>query len=230
MGIRRKSRELALQALYFLEWERSNAPATSSQMQDIETGTELRLRSFCSNFQVPQTNQSFFLMLVRGVTYLRPEIDAIIERFSSHWKIHRMTSVDRNILRMAVFEICCRPEIPHTVSINEAIDLGKKFGTEESGSFINGILDSLRIAFEKEPISWITVSDEIRERIENPDLKPFDELMRKPCAPSVHHIRSHAPERDADEDEHNRTETKPKRRRIVQNPKNYSRPITTPER
>jgi N utilization substance protein B len=229
MGTRRKSREFALQALYFLEWERSNPPAIP-QVQDIETGTELRLRSFCSNFQVPQTHLSFFLMLVRGVTYLRPEIDAIIERFSSHWKVHRMSSVDRNILRMAVFEICCRPEIPHTVSINEAIDLGKKFGTEESGAFINGILDSLRIAIEKEPISWITVSEEIRQRIENPDLKPVDELMHESGAAAFHPIRSPVSDRDADDDEHNHTETKPRRRRIVQNPKNFSRAVTTPER
>lgn len=229
MGTRRKSRELALQALYFLEWERSNATA-APQAQDIETRTELRLRLFCSNFQVPQTNLSFFLMLVRGVTYLRPEIDAIIEQFSSHWKVHRMSSVDRNILRMAVFEICCRPEIPHTVSINEAIDLGKKFGTEESGAFINGILDSLRIAVEKEPMSWITINEEIRQRIENPDLKPFDELMTNPGASSVRHIRTPASARDADEDKHNHTEQKTGRRRIVQNPKNFSRPVTTPER
>lgn len=229
MGTRRKSRELALQALYFLEWERSNATATP-QAQDIEIGTELRLRSFCSNFEVHQTNLSFFLMLVRGVTYLRPEIDAIIERFSSHWKVHRMSSVDRNILRMAVFEICCRPEIPHTVSINEAIDLGKKFGTEESGAFINGILDSLRIAVEKEPISWITPSEEIRKRIENPELKPLEELMQKPGVVPGKSSWSHASARDEDANGRDDTETKPRRRRIVQDPKNFSRPVTIPER
>ena len=79
---------------------------------------------------------------------MRAEIDAIIEDYSSNWKVSRMSCVDRNVMRIAVFELKWCSEIPSKVSINEAIDIGKKFGTDESGAFINGILDSIRIAIE----------------------------------------------------------------------------------
>ncbi len=82
----------------------------------------------------------------------RSEIDSIIERFSSNWKISRMSCVDRNIMRLAVYELLYCEDIPPKVSINEAIDIGKKYGTEESGAFINGILDSIRTAFENKDI------------------------------------------------------------------------------
>ena len=78
------------------------------------------------------------------------EIDALIERFSKNWKIRRMSCVDRNVMRIAVYELLYCQDIPPKVSINEAVDIGKKFGTEESGAFINGILDSIREALEKE--------------------------------------------------------------------------------
>ena len=63
-----------------------------------------------------------------------------------------MPAVDRNVMRIAVYELLCCPDIPYKVSLNEAIDIGKKFGTEESGAFINGILDSIRMALEKKEI------------------------------------------------------------------------------
>lgn len=211
MGTRRKSRELALQALYFLEWQQRNMPQT----RDLVTETELRLRSFCSNFQVSKTNLPFFLMLTRGVSYLRPQIDTIIERFSSHWKIHRMASVDRNILRMAVFEMCCRPEIPHTVSINEAVDLGKMYGTDESGAFINGILDGIRIQMESDPHPWIEIPEDILKRIEDPSLKPLDELLRITDMP-MQPKSSTATKTAQDDSLEETTGGKPRRRKIVQ--------------
>ena len=76
--------------------------------------------------------------LVNGVIDYKTQIDDIIERFSNNWKISRMSGVDRNIMRIAVYEMLFRRDIPPKVSINEAIDVGKKFGTEESGAFING--------------------------------------------------------------------------------------------
>jgi len=211
MGARRKSRELALQALYFLEWQQRNMPQT----RDLVTETELRLRSFCSNFRVSETNLPFFLMLTRGVCYLRPQIDAVIERFSSHWKIHRMASVDRNILRMAVFEMCCRSDIPHTVSINEAVDLGKIYGTEESGAFINGILDSVRIQMESEPHPWIEIPEDILKRIEDPSLKPLDELLRIADMPMQRKPLTSGKTTQDDSLEET-SERKPRRRKIVQ--------------
>ncbi len=83
----------------------------------------------------------------------RAEIDGLIKRFSEHWRLERMSIVDRNILRLAVFELLNRPDIPAKVSINEAVDLGKKFGSEDSGSFINGILDGIRLHLEQDDTS-----------------------------------------------------------------------------
>ena len=90
------------------------------------------------------------MMLIKGVLDNKSRIDKLIEQFSSNWKISRMGCVDRNILRIAVFEMLRCQDIPAKVSINEAIEIGKKFGTEDSGAFINGILDSIRIAMENE--------------------------------------------------------------------------------
>lgn len=103
---------------------------------------------FCDNFLSSSKANSFTIALIQGVIDNRLEIDDVIEKFSSHWKIGRMPCVDRNVMRIAVYELLFCPDIPPKVSINEAIDIGKRYGTEESGAFINGILDSIRIALE----------------------------------------------------------------------------------
>lgn len=139
MGNRRKSRELAIQALFFMDMN--------------DRFAEEKLSLFCENFLPSSQLRPFFLNLVRGVSSARADIDALIERFSNNWKISRMSGVDRNVMRVAVFEMLCCKDIPCKVSINEAIDLGKKFGTEESGAFVNGILDSIRLAMETEDLS-----------------------------------------------------------------------------
>lgn len=98
----------------------------------------------------------FFKRLVLGVLKNKNDIDALIERYSSNWKVRRMACVDRNVLRLAVWELLYCEDIPFKVSINEAIDIGKKFGSIESGAFINGILDSIHLALQKgelQPIS-----------------------------------------------------------------------------
>ena len=110
------------------------------------------LESFCDNFRPPKKANPFFLTLVTGVLETITEIDALIERFSKNWKIHRMSGVDRNVMRIAVYELLYCEDIPPKVSINEAVDVGKKFGTEESGAFINGIMDSIRDALDNEGI------------------------------------------------------------------------------
>ena len=134
MGIRRRARELAMQALFYMD-SRSN-----SSQESVE--------QFCQNFSPSPQMIPFFLKLVEGVLKTQPEIDALIEQYSKNWKIHRMSLVDRNVMRIAVFEMLFCSDIPSKVSINEAIDIGKKFGTEDSGAFINGIVDSIRIAIE----------------------------------------------------------------------------------
>ena len=113
---------------------------------------EEMLDLYCRCFSPAKKAYPFFNRLVIGVLDAMDEIDGTIERFSSNWKISRMSCVDRNILRIAVYELIHCEKIPYKVSINEAIDVGKKFGTEESGAFINGILDSIRNAIEAESI------------------------------------------------------------------------------
>ncbi len=132
---RTKAREFVLQALFCMDMRQDTSP----EMLDL----------YCENYTISKKVFPFFLELVKGIIPVIPEIDAFIERFSANWKISRMSGVDRNAMRIAVYEMLYRKDIPIKVSINEAINLGKKFGAEESGAFINGILDSVRIALEK---------------------------------------------------------------------------------
>jgi len=136
MGTRRQARELAMQALFYMDVR-------------SKVSTEM-LGNFCANFSPPSKSRAFFLKLVNGVLEAQGELDALIEQFSKNWDISRMSSVDRNVMRIAVFELLYCEDIPSKVSINEAVDVGKKFGTEESGAFINGIMDSIRADLEKE--------------------------------------------------------------------------------
>ncbi len=135
MGARRKARETAMQALFFMDERRD----FSAEM----------FERFCENFAPKPDARPYFLRLVQGVLSNRADLDALIERFSENWSLSRMSGVDRNLMRMAVFELVWCQDIPAKVSINEAVDIGKKFGTEESGAFINGIVDSIRAALEK---------------------------------------------------------------------------------
>lgn len=88
-------------------------------------------------------DRAFMEFLVRGVWSNRKDLDKVIEDFSENWKVYRMSVIDRNIIRIAVFEMLYCPEIPPKVSINEAIELGKMFGDKDSAAFINGILDKV---------------------------------------------------------------------------------------
>jgi N utilization substance protein B len=82
--------------------------------------------------------------LVEGVVANQEELDKLIRQHSEHWRLERMAAVDRNLLRLALYELLHVPEVPAKVVINEAVELAKKYGSEESGSFINGILDRVR--------------------------------------------------------------------------------------
>jgi N utilization substance protein B len=127
----------------------SDQPKLLTDEERLLQGNKI-LDDFWLNFRGSYKGQDFFLLLTRGVIKHISVIDKKIEQFSSNWKLERMTCVDRNILRIAVFEIIYCSDIPYKVSINEAIDIGKKFGTKDSGSFLNGVLDSIRISIESE--------------------------------------------------------------------------------
>lgn len=133
-----------MQALFFIDMR-----------PDAEEEDPLAL--FCRTCPPPKSSLELFTQLVQGVRQHCGQIDRIIERFSNNWKISRMAGVDRNVMRLAVYELLCCADIPPKVSINEAIDIGKKYGTEESGAFINGILDAIHLAVEKD---GLTLADE----------------------------------------------------------------------
>ena len=123
-----------MQALFYLDV----GDSSSDELLDM----------FIKNFEPEDNIRSFYLELVEGTLKHSGEINSFIEKHSNNWRLSRMSGVDRNVMRVAVFELISCSEIPSKVSINEAIDIGKKFGTDESGAFINGILDSIRIAIE----------------------------------------------------------------------------------
>lgn len=139
MGYRRKSRELALQALFYLE---KNQDESNKENKD-----EL-LDLFCLNFEkeITDDTQSFFMLLVKGVMDCESELDSLLDSCSKNWKLSRMSAVDKNIMRIGAFELLKCPDIPSSVTINEAVEIGKKFGAKDSASFINGVLDHIKIS------------------------------------------------------------------------------------
>ena len=129
MGIRRKGRELALQALYQIEVT-GDASAAAVDL-------------FLSHFEGSAQAKEFARRLVSGVISQRPHLDGLIDDCTENWKLARMAKVDLLILRMAAYELIFCPDIPLNVSLDEAIEMGKRFGSGDSGSFINGVLDQL---------------------------------------------------------------------------------------
>ena len=132
---RRKAREIALQVLYSLNFVNIDA-------QDA-------LELFWGNFVAPKSAKDFAAFLVHGTCEHKEELDKLIAGCSDNWSLGRMSRVDINILRLAVFEFLYCGDIPPKVTLNEAVDLGKTFGSENSGSFINGILDALNLKLNK---------------------------------------------------------------------------------
>jgi N utilization substance protein B len=135
---RRKSREFALQVLYQLNITKQDVVKTLAQFQDHFSGNAGR--------------DDFMERLVLGVLEHCQEIDRLIENYSENWRLDRMDIIDRAILRMAIFELLFCEEIPPKATLNEAIELGKRFGSEDSGSFINGILDRIQNEVVRKPI------------------------------------------------------------------------------
>ena len=142
---RRKSRELALQVLYQLDIKSQDAIKTITQFRDL--------------FSKKKNKDGFAERIVLGVLEHSQEIDRLIEQYSENWRLDRMSIVDRNILRMATFELLYREDIPPKVTLNEAIELGKRYGSEDSGSFINGILDRIQNEAVQKSIQSKSISE-----------------------------------------------------------------------
>jgi len=95
--------------------------------------------------------RAFAESLIRGVSSHRDELDELITKFSRNYRLSRLAAVDRNILRLAVYEILHNKEVPPVVAINEAIELAKQYGSEDSGRFVNGLLDRIRAESQRGP-------------------------------------------------------------------------------
>lgn len=127
MGTRRRSRELALQLLYQNE-------LTDTSPEEMQIG-------FDEWQNAGDSVREFADKLLRGTLEKIDEIDAELGRQTTHWRLERLAAVDRNILRLAMYELIYESGTPHAVVIDEAIEIAKKFGAKDSGRFVNGVLD-----------------------------------------------------------------------------------------
>jgi len=131
---RHRSRELALQVLYALDLDRSPAgtgPDADEMFERVSAG-----------FEAPAAARAFALELARGCHRERPSLDAFISRHTRNWRLERMAAVDRNILRLAAYELL-HTETPAAVAIDEAVELARRFGGDASPGFVNGVADAL---------------------------------------------------------------------------------------
>jgi transcription antitermination protein NusB len=143
MGKRRLSRELTLKFLYQYD-------VNIEQNRELNNFDEQLEGFFITQDVINDIEiKDFFIVLAKGVCDNRDSIDEIISKYSDNWKVSRISRIDINILRIAIYEMLNLSNIPHPVTINEAVDIAKKYGNNESGSFINGIVDRVRIALEK---------------------------------------------------------------------------------
>jgi len=127
---RRKAREYALQLLFQIDFTQREL-----ERKDLE--------EFWSDKKVSRDIREFTEKLVKGTLESLEEIDSIIEKATENWFLKRMAAVDRNILRFAAYEILHRKDIPYAVTINEALEIAKKYSSAEAASFLNGVLDKL---------------------------------------------------------------------------------------
>ncbi|MEI6805185.1 MAG: transcription antitermination factor NusB [Myxococcaceae bacterium] len=127
-GHRHKSRECALQIMYQV---------------DAGTAAEQAIADFFAHFALSGEGVDFSTELVKGAVSHLPELDEKITTHSSKWRIERMDVVDRNILRLATYELTYTPELPPKVILDEWIEVAKRYGTEHSGAFVNGVLDNM---------------------------------------------------------------------------------------
>ena len=155
MGKRREARERAVQFLFQHDlnpperldgaldqfWESQRAAAIAEEKGAANWGEKVELPPPTSDEAAVRL---FADPLIRGVLEHRDESDDIIKKHAKNWDLHRIAAVDRNILRLAIFEMLHRDDIPPVVSINEAVDIAKKFSTQDSGKFVNGILDKVK--------------------------------------------------------------------------------------
>ena len=155
MGKRREARERAVQFLFQHDlnppadlptalnqfWESQRAAAIAEEKSVATWGQPVELPPPTADEAAVRL---FADPLIQGALEHREEADGLIKKHAKNWELHRIAAVDRNILRLAIFEMLHRDDIPPVVSINEAVDIAKKFSTQDSGKFVNGILDKVK--------------------------------------------------------------------------------------
>ena len=141
MGKRREGREAAVQFLYQLDLNRQTPEESAAPFWDLRTAPGKEVTS--------AKTRAFTEQIVAGVTAHGDEIDERIKKCVANYDLHRIAPVDRNILRLAIYEMLYCPDVPPVVSINEAIEIAKRFGGDESGRFVNGILDRIRSELDR---------------------------------------------------------------------------------
>jgi N utilization substance protein B len=155
MGKRREARERAVQFLFQHDLNPpEDLPAALEQFWETQRSAAIAGEKGAANWgqpvklPPPTTEEAavrlFADPLISGALEHRDEADAIITKHAKNWDLHRIAAVDRNILRLAIYEMLHRDDIPPVVSINEAVDIAKKFSTQDSGKFVNGILDKVK--------------------------------------------------------------------------------------
>ncbi|NMA69673.1 MAG: transcription antitermination factor NusB [Desulfitobacterium sp.] len=132
---RRLARETALQVLFQFDM--------NQDLEEKEASLDLEIKKWAEEFAVPEGSIPFAQELIKGTLAEKERIDEEIEKLSEGWPLARMANVDRNLLRLACYELFYREDIPARVTINEAIEIAKRYGGDESGKFINGILDRI---------------------------------------------------------------------------------------
>jgi N utilization substance protein B len=131
MGARHSGREAALQMLFQME-------ATGASADDTE---QLYWKSFLA--EADPEGRSYAAEIVRGVEASHDELDRLLAEASTHWRVERMSRVDRNVLRLGAWELAHRADVPRAVILDEAVELAKSFGTDESSAFVNGVLNQV---------------------------------------------------------------------------------------
>ena len=155
MGKRREARERAVQFLFQHDLNTpADLPGALEQFWESQRGAAIAEEKGVANWGQPvelppptadeAAVRLFADPLIQGALEFRDEADTLIKKHAKNWELHRIAAVDRNILRLAIFEMLHRDDIPPVVSINEAVDIAKKFSTQDSGKFVNGILDKIK--------------------------------------------------------------------------------------
>lgn len=139
MKSRHRAREVAFQILYRFDLELHSSGTSAPTGETLIS----ELVHHFDHFKVPDELREFACTLVVGTLKTLPELDEAIEKHAAKWKVSRMAMVDRNLLRMALYELRHFPDIPPSVTLDEAVELSKQFGTQDTPAFINGILDAI---------------------------------------------------------------------------------------